>query len=628
MPIVTDNFQRANQTPIAAPWSNFGGPNGLILFKNAFAPPSIHTGGVPEARFGDGAYNPNQSASAVIQSIAPPLSVVNITGCTQSGGNTIYNYTLVSGTPLFVNEDIIITGMQNAANNIQDAKITTLGGGTFTTVNAGITESGSSGSGVASSDSLCGLGVRLTPDGMQGYFALIGTNSSEIGGGGTNPGDGRVYVVELWVIVNGVAIFLAQPAGYPKTVIPDAAGDSYALSATGTTIAIKKNGLTLLTHADASGQLGGYPGIAGQSLSNSASLPGNSGTQWTNWQGSDTIPTVTSGWKTMAADSFSGTGSFALQNPPWATMAQFASVCKLNGAGHVVGNGGFSSAVYTGRTWANDQSSSITIDFATGNTSLDVGVRALTTGATRTAYELQITFTNGFASGGSLLLRVLPAGTTLGTASLATISAGDIFRIEAKGATLNVYQNGILKITTTDSTLTSGSPYFLIQTGSTGITFWSGDEQVGAFGISGNSGAAGATVSFTGTSSGSVTADGAGNYNTGNIGNGNYTLSVSKVGMTFLPSFSNQTVNGANLTGVNFTGSQSYYSVPDCRTYDQFPNNPVNVQGTLTYTVHPSESRTQGAPVDSRTGVPVDSRTAANIPGNSRTPGLYGPGVN
>jgi hypothetical protein len=62
----------------------------------------------------------------------------------------------------------------------------------------------------------------------------------------------------------------------------------------------------------------------------------------------------------------------------------------------------------------------------------------------------------------------------------------------------------------------------------------------------------------------------------------------------------------------------SVYSVPDDRSFDGFPNNSINVQGTLTYTVHPTESRSQGAPKDSRVSKPIDSRLVSFHPQNSR----------
>lgn len=69
--------------------------------------------------------------------------------------------------------------------------------------------------------------------------------------------------------------------------------------------------------------------------------------------------------------------------------------------------------------------------------------------------------------------------------------------------------------------------------------------------------------------------------------------------------------------------SNSVYSVPDCRNFGNFPNNSINVNQTLIYTAQKFESRTAGAPVDSRTTIPVPSGT---YPQNSRTPGTFGPG--
>jgi hypothetical protein len=67
------------------------------------------------------------------------------------------------------------------------------------------------------------------------------------------------------------------------------------------------------------------------------------------------------------------------------------------------------------------------------------------------------------------------------------------------------------------------------------------------------------------------------------------------------------------------------YSVPDCRVAPFGPNANRIVQGTKIYDVQTSDNAAI-PPVDSRTSKPVDSRVAANIPENSRTPGIYGPG--
>jgi Chitobiase/beta-hexosaminidase C-terminal domain len=73
--------------------------------------------------------------------------------------------------------------------------------------------------------------------------------------------------------------------------------------------------------------------------------------------------------------------------------------------------------------------------------------------------------------------------------------------------------------------------------------------------VSGNAGVASATVSYTGTSSGSTTADGSGNY-TITVGDGSYTITPSLTGWTFSPTNRSETVSGANITGVNFTATQ------------------------------------------------------------------------
>lgn len=218
--------------------------------------------------------------------------------------------------------------------------------------------------------------------------------------------------------------------------------------------------------------------------------------------------------------------------------------------------------------------------------------------------------------------------------------------------------------------------------------------------ISGNCGAAGATVSYTGTASGSVTADGSGNYTISGLSNGSYTITPSLAGYVFSPTSSSQTVSGANITGVNFTATNlqvatstisivggvatvsntnsglagfaeyyttdgstptigstpytvpvtlvagqtikvlavatgylnsaiasatynSYYSVPDCRVTKPNSATGHTVENTIFYDQQTS-SNSAVPSVDSRTaGAPVDSRV--NIPSNSRAPGTFGP---
>jgi hypothetical protein len=73
--------------------------------------------------------------------------------------------------------------------------------------------------------------------------------------------------------------------------------------------------------------------------------------------------------------------------------------------------------------------------------------------------------------------------------------------------------------------------------------------------ISPIAGGAGATVRLSGAGSTTVTADSSGNYTYSNVANGSYTVTPSKTGYTFNPVNASVTVNGANITGVNFTAT-------------------------------------------------------------------------
>jgi hypothetical protein len=67
----------------------------------------------------------------------------------------------------------------------------------------------------------------------------------------------------------------------------------------------------------------------------------------------------------------------------------------------------------------------------------------------------------------------------------------------------------------------------------------------------------GATVKATGTATASVTADASGNYTIAGLSNGTYTITPSQSGYAFTPANQPVTINGANITGVNFTGQVS-----------------------------------------------------------------------
>jgi hypothetical protein len=82
------------------------------------------------------------------------------------------------------------------------------------------------------------------------------------------------------------------------------------------------------------------------------------------------------------------------------------------------------------------------------------------------------------------------------------------------------------------------------------------------FGISGAinpaaTGGSGATLALSGPASVTATADSAGNYTFSGLPNGTYTVAPNHTGYTFTPSSQNATVNGSNVSGLNFTASAS-----------------------------------------------------------------------
>jgi inhibitor of cysteine peptidase len=207
------------------------------------------------------------------------------------------------------------------------------------------------------------------------------------------------------------------------------------------------------------------------------------------------------------------------------------------------------------------------------------------------------------------------AGATVawtGTSSGSTIADG------SGNFTTSGLSNGPYTITPSKTGYTF-SPTSSAQTVSgsniSGVNFTAQGAVVGNHSISGNAGVPGATITYTGTASGSVKADSTGTYTIPSLGNGTYTLTPSLTNYTFSPSSASKTVSTTNVLGANFTaaGTTSPWSQVDSR---KTPNSTVDVQGTQTYTVPKNPSH--APPVDSRVSKPVDCRKSPNIPVNSR----------
>ena len=95
--------------------------------------------------------------------------------------------------------------------------------------------------------------------------------------------------------------------------------------------------------------------------------------------------------------------------------------------------------------------------------------------------------------------------------------------------------------------------------------------------ISPPSAGAGATLTLSGTASGTATADASGNYVANGLANGPYTVTPYKSGYTFTPPSQPVNVNGANITGINFTAQgpppPSAISIDVTTSTDRTPAN-------------------------------------------------------
>ena len=76
--------------------------------------------------------------------------------------------------------------------------------------------------------------------------------------------------------------------------------------------------------------------------------------------------------------------------------------------------------------------------------------------------------------------------------------------------------------------------------------------------ISPGTSGSGATVSLSGATTASTTADSSGNYSFTGLTDGVYAVTPGKSGFAFTPTSQSATVSGANVTGVNFTAGAAH----------------------------------------------------------------------
>jgi len=126
--------------------------------------------------------------------------------------------------------------------------------------------------------------------------------------------------------------------------------------------------------------------------------------------------------------------------------------------------------------------------------------------------------------------------------------------------------------------------------------------------ISPASAGAGATVSLSGASTATVSANSSGNYSFTGLANGTYTVTPNQTGYTFTPTSQPVTINGANAGSVNFVGQSS-----------SPPNNSLGIDATVSTDGTSASTTIASAPVSTSSGnelllafISTDYLTGAN----------------
>jgi hypothetical protein len=99
------------------------------------------------------------------------------------------------------------------------------------------------------------------------------------------------------------------------------------------------------------------------------------------------------------------------------------------------------------------------------------------------------------------------------------------------------------------------------------------------YSISGTVTGAGATLTLSGVSSQSTTANSAGNYSFSGLANGSYVVAPSLPGYTFTPATASVAVSGATVAGINFNAKPAPHSV----SLSWNPSTSANVSGYNVY---------------------------------------------
>jgi len=101
--------------------------------------------------------------------------------------------------------------------------------------------------------------------------------------------------------------------------------------------------------------------------------------------------------------------------------------------------------------------------------------------------------------------------------------------------------------------------------------------------ISGVVNGSAATLALSGAATGSTTTDATGKYTFSGLANGSYVVTASQSGYTFTPPTASVTVNGAAITGANFTATAVTGPVPHSVTLNWTASTSSNIVGYNVY---------------------------------------------
>ena len=254
------------------------------------------------------------------------------------------------------------------------------------------------------------------------------------------------------------------------------------------------------------------------------------------------------------------------------------------------------AALYSGISWPNDQWAQFKL--SGGSAEAAIILRAVDNG-TSVTYIIAVT-------PAAPAINIAETGTPAGGSVSTPLGSGSVIRLAVLGSTAFIYVNGVLLGASTGFTLASGSAGILLEVGgnlsqSNVVNFVGGSLRGSS--VSGNLanlGIAGATISWTSVPvsnmsdgsysvSGNTTADGSGNYSTGEIlPDGTYTFTPSLPGYSFSSASQTVIISNNDASGINFTAAPNRFTFlerstpqPGGTQYDVIDSGDSKKVGTL-----------------------------------------------